>query len=142
MAKARKKTKSNAQLLDDLERTIGAALPEDYRQFMTTFAGELPEPRSFKVARDDQRELNALWPLKGRSGSVSGGWGLLTGKEANLLVVGDDGGGNWICLAVAGKERGKVFFVDHDYSPGERKRVTKLADSYDRFIAKMGQSSG
>jgi hypothetical protein len=117
------------------------ALPADYRQFMTTFAGESPEQRSFKLTRDDERELNALWPLKGRCGSVPGGWGLLTGEEAHLLVIGDDGGGNWITLAIAGADRGKVFFIDQDYSPGERKRVIKLAKNFAEFMGKISGTS-
>jgi hypothetical protein len=59
---------------------------------------------------------------------------LLQNKEAHLLVIGDDGGGNWVCLDVRGVDRGKVFFVDHEYSPGERGRLTKLADRFDAFM--------
>ena len=134
MAKAKPATKSKPQLLAELEKVIGTDLPADYRAFMSTFDGKLPERRSFKVRRDYWDELSALWPLKGRHGSVAGGWGLLTDKEAHLLLIGDDGGGNWICLAVRGPERGKVFFVDHEYSPGERGRLAKLADSFDAFM--------
>src|SRR5689334_22260651 len=115
MAKTKPTTKSKP--LAELEKLIGTDLPADYRAFMSTFDGNLPEQRSFKVRRDYWDELNQLWPLKGRSGSVAGGWGLLTDKEAHLLVIGVDGGGNWICLAVRGSDRGKVFFIDHEYSP-------------------------
>jgi hypothetical protein len=131
MAKT-KPTKSKP--LAELEKLIRADLPIDYCVFMSTFDGKLPEDRSFKLRRDDWRELNALWPLKGRDGSVAGGWGLLTDTEAHLLVIGDDGGGNWICLDVRGPDRGKVFFIDHEHSPGERGRVTRLADSFDAFM--------
>ena len=139
MPKAQAALKLNARLLADLEKRIGAKLPADYRAFLSTFDGTLPPQRSFKVRRDYWDELNELWPLKGRDRSVAGGWGLLTDKEAHLLVIGDDGGGNWICLAVRGPagERGKIFFIDHEYSPGERQRIVKLADSFDQFMAKL-----
>ena len=139
MAKIEKKPKSepgaSEKLLADLEKKIGEKLPADYAAFMMTFDGKLPEARSFKVRRDYSDELNELWPLKDKYKSVAGGWGLLAGKESHLLIIGDDGGGNWICLAVRGSDRGKVFFVDQDYSPGERQRVVKLADSFENFMA-------
>ena len=137
MAKARAATNPKAQFLAELEKVIDAPLPTDYRAFMSTFDGKLPPNRRFKVRRDYWDELNALWPLKGQHRSVAGGWGLLNDKEAHLLVVGDDGSGNWICLAIRGPDRGKVFFVDQDYSPGERQRVVQLADSFDRFMAAL-----
>lgn len=137
MAKARGVPAAKLGLLDDLEQLVGVKLPAEYRTFMSRFDGKLPEPRGFKVRTDYWDELNELWPLKGRHCSVAGGWGLLKGREAHLLVVGDDGSGNWVCLSVRGADRGKVFFIDQDYSPGERGRTVKLASSFAKFMASL-----
>ena len=138
---AKRKPKSKVQLLNELEKLIGAQLPADYRAFMKTFDGKTPDARQFEVRGPRDRywsELVALWPLRGRDCSVAGGWGLLdAGGESHLMIIGDDGTGNWICLAVRGKERGQVCYVDHEYEPGEKQRVVKLADSFDEFMSSL-----
>ena len=134
--KPTRKPKSNAQFLDELEQIVGAALPADYRRFMLDFRGRLPEHRSFSVGsrgRGYVAELNELWRVR----NVIGGHGLLDGREAHLMVIGDDGGGNWICLAVRGPDRGGVFFVDHEYEPGERHRVVRVGDTFESFMSSL-----
>ena len=135
-APRRRKPKSRETLLAELERLISACQPADYGKFMTTYEGKFGDGRllSFKVGRDDSAPLAELWPLRGRHYSVAGGWGLLTGDESHLLVIGEDGMGDWVALAVHGPDAGKVFFVDHEREPGERRRLVKVGESFASFM--------
>ena len=93
-------------------------LPEEYRDFLLKHNGALVEPTEFLI--EDGEE----------SSSICGYfYGIAAGEFRNLeeehasnqgylpdecLAVADDGCGNYVCLAVSGEERGKMFFFDHE----------------------------
>ena len=60
---------------------------------------------------------------------------------AELLAVGNDPGGNLICLAVRGGKRGAVYFWDHEGEgpPGEAgySNVYPVAESFGEFIESL-----
>lgn len=60
----------------------------------------------------------------------------------NLVAIADDVGGNAICISVKGKDKGKVYFWDHESAaeeeledPKSYKDVELIADSFDEFMA-------
>ena len=132
--------------LEAFERRIGTTLPPDYRAFLLRYNGGQPQPGGF-------------WIKEGVEGSdVCRFYGLHDGPtwymiEAylerpqlgippGLLVIGDDGTGNRICLSVREDERGAVYFYDHELHPRNPETyegITKLADSFTEFLAGLTQ---
>jgi hypothetical protein len=155
-----------------LEKYLGVTLPEDYRDFVTSFgaamfnecvefqllgahpvysvqSSPLPIPHyakgpfaAFYGANEDPfRPLaKALKTYEGR-------------MPDTLIPIGDDGGGNQICLGIKGDERGKIYYWDHhnewdedDYleehgesMPSELQfqNVYLIANSFEDFIVQL-----
>lgn len=57
----------------------------------------------------------------------------------NLLPIAHDPFGNLICLSVAGQDRGKVYFWDHEVEVREGeipsyRNVSFIADNFESFL--------
>lgn len=61
----------------------------------------------------------------------------------SVLAIADDGGGNLICLAVKGENRGRIYYWDHEEAEQEQgtaptfQFLQPIADSFDEFIDKF-----
>ncbi len=63
---------------------------------------------------------------------------------ANLLPIARDPGGNLICLSIAGSDRGKVYFWDHEEEAEEGEtpgydNVYFVADSFDDLLHNLSE---
>lgn len=58
---------------------------------------------------------------------------------AFFLPIGDDSGGNPICMSLLGDEYGAVFFCDHELENKETGflATSKIADSFTDFINEL-----
>lgn len=146
----------------DLERSLAARLPEGYRSFLATYGS---------TAFEQYTDFETLKPMRPWL-SQETGWhfDLFYGAAASLytikdrikcyqdrmpetlLPIGGDGGGNQICLGIAGPERGRIYFWDHedewdeeDYTsrgkpiPPDLKfqNVHLIANSFEEFLDQM-----
>lgn len=107
------------------EATFGAALPEDYKQFLSQHNGSAPETNIFKINERNGCGVNAFIPfaelLKERA---------LIGDEipAKAIPIAWAECGNFVCLDLG--NAGAVFFWDHE----EPDRPTQLARTFAAFL--------
>lgn len=135
------------------EKKIGHRLPDDYRTFLLSVNGGVPE--DLIVAPDGSSTGTLLQVFQGLETPEDGMdleacLAVLQLREqgqfpAELLQIANDGLGNKFVLAVAGERRGQVFFLALDQHPERRmdtewyhsRQFKKVADSFDAFIAAL-----
>lgn len=122
--------------LAKFEGALKSRLPDTYREHLLKYNGGEWKPNFFVISED-----------KGQS-VVQSVYGLHNGPEyvqldkqyqvfknripKDLLAIASDPFGNQICLGIAGSQRNKMYFWDHEV-PG-RKSTTLIADSFEEFI--------
>lgn len=149
---------------ETLERTIGTRLPESYRNFLTACGA---------VGFNGYVYYTSLEPLRPyiAGDTKCGHFGIFYGAAANdeysvaenldtyrdrmpevLIPIGEDGGGNQICLGIAGAELGRIYFWDHEDEWDEEnytsrnlpippnlkfRNVHLIANSFEEFFDQM-----
>lgn len=129
--------------LKNLEKTIGQPLPDDLRNYLVANNGGCPKDHD-------------LWlPRKRRpSGMVHTVFGLHNGPKyqrldsiweeykkhmlAGLLPFADDGGGNFYCIQLKGRDRGKIYGWNHEDGYAETPRKAHfdfVANSFTEFLS-------
>lgn len=121
------------------ERFLEGKLSKEYREFLLQYNGGKPDPCDFDLA-DDSSCIQEFYKLN----SVNNWDDLLEiyrtfkGRiPKTLLSIACDPGGNQICLAISGRDFGKVFFWDHEkenLSNAEADQLEKIADSFSDFL--------
>lgn len=111
-------TLSNRDLLN-LESSLGVALPDDYRRFLLQHNGGRPYPKAFPLPnnpRDSHAFIERLFCVStGNMYDIQKNADLMKGRlPAELLPIAEDPGGNLICIAVLGENRGKIYFWEHE----------------------------
>jgi hypothetical protein len=109
-----------SKALDEMTGALGIDLPADYRKFVLAHDGVKFERSTFSFVEgkhETESGVRALYswlphphyhnrkPLQ-----LMG----LPGFPPGVLPIGEDPGGNLICLVVAGKKKGQVCFWDQD----------------------------
>jgi cell wall assembly regulator SMI1 len=111
------------------EHRMGVTLPDDYRQFLLRHNGGRPDRNVFPVVGDplnDTGIINWLYSIEdGDVYDLVGNAEIYKGRmPAELLPIGLDPFGNQICLALAGPNKGRVYFWDHEEEVGEDEKPT------------------
>jgi hypothetical protein len=132
--------------LAEFEARLGVSLPNGYRAFLRERNGGYLEdnflppdadasarylysagPNQHEHIGDLESALHSLYLP-----DVDVDYRLRTG----MLPIGEDDGGNQVCLKVAGEDRGSVWFWTHDafanIDPFER-----VADSFEEFFERL-----
>jgi SMI1 / KNR4 family (SUKH-1) len=131
--------------IERVEATLGVDLPHDYRRFLERHdGGDLEEnflpPEGDASARylysaspngdDDIFDLvSAATFYSPRSPADPE-------IDPDYLPIGEDDGGNVVCLKVRGDDRGAVYLWTHDAFEGTNP-FKRLADSFDEFFAAL-----
>lgn len=143
--------------LEELEKTIGTKLPEDYRAFLVEFNGSRPEKRAFMAPEDpleeegewSERELVGFYGLHNHNIPIdrdtmdafklNEAWADLQNDVPGntLLPIGQDWSGNYVCLQLNPENFGEVCFFDHEYEV-----ETKLAEDFSAFVESLTEESG
>lgn len=112
------------------ERALGFQLPAEYRRYLLEVGGGALEAN---VLRSDERvgvqallELGSSLEARRRTYAER--------VPHGFLPIADDGCGNLLLLALGGRERGSVWFWDHEQEaeegePATRDNLTRVADS-------------
>ncbi len=133
--------------IDQAATRLGIKLPADYRSFLLNQNGGKPSPNEFQmqisspnnkgiltrlfgICKDDRYDLESV--AKRYQGRV----------PKYLLAIGQDPGGNLICLAVSGVNANKIFFWEHEEEaeegePPTEKNLTLIANNFASFVAQL-----
>jgi len=134
-----------------IERELDCNLPADYLEFLESYGCHSPDPYTL---------FSFLEPYPGGERGIlavffgadpKGTYDLLANYKTyqgrmprEFLPIADDPGGNIICLAVKGPNKGAVYFWDHEEEPILRGRpapdyfnVYLIGASFDDFIATL-----
>lgn len=145
--------KSREQLTkQDISRTeleLGFSLPPQYKEFLLKNNGGYPEPDAFPIQdnpSDDHGLVHYFLCIKpGDVYNLVNYATLFLGRvPKNLLPIAVDPGGNLICLSVAGADRGRVYFWEHEEESQEGEtpgyeNVYLVANSFDEFLDSLGR---
>lgn len=138
--------------LKEMERVIGSPLPPDYRAFLLRYNGGQPFPSGFRMKREGRgySESCVAWLYGIQDGgeffnSFEFHYRSCLGRmPPNIVPIGSDPGGNQICISIAGRDLGHVYFWDHereaDPDEGEEPGYDNLyfvADSFSAFLASL-----
>lgn len=118
--------------LEAFEEMLGVQLPEEYRAFLQQTNGGVPEPNAFFVEGEDGRFetlVACFFALHHRDWDDSTPEGVLgfplqealkdfrrdLPDNRDMLPIGADVSGSYVCLCYMGAKRGQILFYDHDY---------------------------
>lgn len=135
-----------SEQVSQVQRVLGRDLPEPYVAFLQTRNGGRPEPNASDLAEaqdwgvgvseffgiDQSPDLDLLEQRRFYEGRV----------PEDLLPVADAEGGNLICLALTGEDRGAVFFWDHEWEseedePPGYENLHRIAPDFDTFVVAL-----
>jgi cell wall assembly regulator SMI1 len=131
------------EAISELEARLGVSLPDDYRSFLREQNGGYLDDNFLPPEGDaSARYLYSAGPNDHEHiddlesafhylylPDVDAEYRLRTG----MLPVGEDEGGNRVCLKVAGEDYGSVWFWTHDATLDEDP-FERLADSFSEFL--------
>jgi hypothetical protein len=109
------------ELLAAFEEVIEARLPEDYKAFVLSTNGGTPFPDTY-IVNDGEEEWESNVFFYGLQTGHHSLYSLPTNYEeyagripSGLIPIGNDYGGNLICISVTQETYGQIFFSHHDY---------------------------
>jgi hypothetical protein len=128
--------------VEHMERALGAALPSEYRAFVIARGVTALAPYAvFPVRgspRDDEAILDVLFGI-----APSSAYHLPDEIENardelpdDVIPVGQDPGGNLICLSLRRRDLGAVWFLDRSNAV-----LYAVAESWDEFMAALQRRS-
>ncbi|MCZ7646129.1 MAG: ankyrin repeat domain-containing protein [Planctomycetota bacterium] len=100
------------------EKRLGVELPQGYRKFLLKHNGGCPKPSKFDYLDHGKKrasDVKCFIPLVGGEYNLAYYLDWRAGRlPEDYLPIGEDYFGNLVCLGLSGKERGKLYFWDHD----------------------------
>ncbi len=146
-----------------LERSLGVRLPENYRRFLLTYEMEtfngyidfetLAPPRPWLSQETGWHFVRFFGDASKRHYSIASNIDSHRDRMLETLIpIGTDGFGNHICLGIAGPERGKIYFWDHEDEWDEDEYILQgkpvppdlkfqnvhlIANSFEEFLDQM-----
>lgn len=106
--------------LEAFEKELGIELPNSYKEFLLTYNGGRPEPAMFPIVGegDDTDGSIIAYFLGIKEGEFSSltRYKRFIGDRVpkEFLPIAQDVGGNLVCLCTKGKDKGKIYFWDHE----------------------------
>ncbi len=143
------KPKTNIRHIEELERYVNLVFPEQYKAHLLRFNGGRPRPNIFTFLENGTLNSSDVhWFLAICDGTwESLRWNIDVLKinqkrmPSHVLPIGDDSGGNAICISCRGRDSGMVYFWDHerevDYrvsDDGDYSNLYPIAQSFNEFL--------
>lgn len=111
--------------ISNFEDTSGMSLPVDYKEFLKSHNGSVPETNVFSIDAKNESGITEFIPL----GSLVHEKRLIRGKwSSKLLPIAWAEGGNYVCLDLA--QRTQVIFWDHELPD----TLAVLAENFTAFL--------
>jgi len=123
--------------IDEFEIQLGNLLPDDYKKFLLKFNGGFPEKKIFHI--DDQQGEDILSVLYGIDKenktrehlTLAYNFNFLRiDLPQNILPIGHDPGGNYICMSLSEDNYGKIYFWDHEVPNEDKNGKTNYNNMY------------
>jgi hypothetical protein len=134
--------------ISSFEEKLKISLPISYKNYLLRCNGGNPDDGTYSMSEniDGDEEFSGIdWFY-----SISNDYTTSLEKNINtfygrvpydMIPIGEDGGGNQICLGISGERYGKVYFWDHDWESDEDEpwyeNVYLIANSFEDFINKL-----
>ena len=118
-----KTTGASLDSIKKLEFDIGSSLPDDYKDFLISYDGGLPEPAAFDIPRENNSSIVKEFfgldtPLL--TASIEYNRRMYENRiPKKFLVIGCDVFGNRIILGIKNDNYGEIFFWDHENEADE-----------------------
>lgn len=129
-------SKSRRQRLAKVEAALGAKVPDNLLAFLTE--REPIDEGGFGFSVDEELlEIRTTFLLDGSGGNQQ--LDAVYARVGDVITPGalpfaSDWAGNFFCLMVSGRRRGKVVYWDHERDEGDHS-VRILASSLEKFIS-------
>lgn len=134
--------------LEELEKTesrLGFKFPIDYKDFLLKHNGGTPKPNTF-IFIEKSIQSNSLVDFfhaiydAGSDGNLELDYNYFRSSSRippNIVPIAGDPFGNFICLSVAGNDKGKMYFWDHESEPqnSSYENLSLIADSFTKFLS-------
>ena len=142
---------TSEQKIHSAEQELNLNFPANYKRFLLNTNGGRPSPNVFPIKGNSTDKYGIVdWFYCVQAGDEYDiTWAMALRFDRypkNLLAIGTDPGGNEICLSVAGKDSGKVYFWDHEneVEEGEEpsyQNVYLIANSFEEFLESLKDES-
>ena len=133
---------ASASDLQAFEKKLGVSLPQQYRDFLLEQNGGRPDLGDFTVPNWGESLVNFFY-----GAGIGGNYDLEVALHSlddvmpvdRVIPIGDDPGGNQICLGIRGEYLGKIYFWVHDEMDEDEVRpLIEVAPSFDAFVKQPG----
>jgi len=132
-------TPTNAGAIANLAEEIGLVFSDEYSQFLLAQNGGAPVNELFSYGDGKRSAVSFLGVDTGEYYSdLSSKYEVFRARiPGGFLPIGQDPGGNLICLDLGG-DKG-VYFWDHEkeQDPPTRENVAKIAGSFNEFLSTL-----
>lgn len=129
------------KILDSIEEFWGFGLPNDYKKFLLSYNGGIPENASFNFkGSEDGSAIDSFYGfVRGSDNILNVARDVGDRYPSTMLPIADDVYGNRILITVKGSDRGKIYFWDHEMESYEgeepdHSNLTLIANSFDEFF--------
>ena len=109
--------KLNSTDIKAFETFVGHRLPARYRSFLLKYNGGRPDLRDYRNEDGSGASIERFFSISDSDGNLFDEYRRSASDHilpAHVIPIGDDGGGNWICLSLDGANAGSTYFWDHD----------------------------
>ena len=138
-----------AGAMEALEARYRVKLPADYVEFLKVYNGVIPKVNKFFISdKQGNSLLGILYGLPDTTQYEHLGLRInwrdtRDSMPEDIFPIGDDPGGNNVCMCLEGENYGKIYFYDHE-EPNEDEKgrlnhdnLYPLAVSFSHFITSL-----
>jgi len=133
----------------NLERQLEHEIPNEYARFLLAYNGGMPQQNCHDAHGTAGRRIGSvicvemLYSLAGKSEvvkethSIEWNYSVYRGRiPENFLPIGEDGGGNQVCISLYGEDAGCVWYWDHNKEiiPPDYSNCYKVADNFQALL--------
>ncbi|WP_167333671.1 SMI1/KNR4 family protein [Paracidovorax oryzae] len=126
-----------------LEGFLGLEIPDAYRIFLLNGNGAWSGGKDFDISEQGATSLKYFFPLVSENVVESLPYKIKLYKgriPEEMLPIGSDDGGNLLLISLKGKDRGAVFFWDHEMEAEDESEqpyydnIKILSKNFDGFL--------
>lgn len=130
--------KVSLEKIKEFETKYNINLPIQYREFLLEYNGGNVKPNVFKISDEEgETAVNTLYGLgiAEHYDELSNVFDSLYGEICEEFIsIGDDSGGNQICLGIEGNYLGKIYLLHDVEEIEEMNNMIFISNSFNDFL--------